>query len=166
METISNSVWQRKGSSVIFDSVSLGRFISEGAVVSLREALGWMKGFPPTPPVTGRTILISGLEALLETMSPEESNEYLACRIRPLIIEFQSRWTDCGIIFGFSAHEKAFVETAKEEEVLLRRRDGTAVRLSEGLWDGSATVNMKRVVREDSEPGKEVVVGYYVARIS
>ncbi|WP_413894508.1 hypothetical protein, partial [Candidatus Skiveiella danica] len=59
-----------------------------------------------------------------------------------------------------------FEETSLEEEVLFRRRDRKQVRLSEGLWDGSATVNMKRVVREGDQPGEEVIVGYYVARIS
>jgi hypothetical protein len=31
---------------------------------------------------------------------------------------------------------------------------------------GSATVNMKRVVREGDQPGEEVIIGHYVARIS
>ena len=44
METISNNVWQRRGSCVIFDQKSLGSFISDGTVVSLRQALEWAKG--------------------------------------------------------------------------------------------------------------------------
>ncbi|MHB8184396.1 MAG: hypothetical protein ACYDDN_11725, partial [Candidatus Desulforudaceae bacterium] len=78
----------------------------------------------------------------------------------------QNRWTDCGVVFGFSAHPKAFEETPMKEEVLFRRRGRETVRLSEALWDGSATLNMKRVVREGDREGEEVVIGYYVARIS
>lgn len=44
MDTITNTVWQRKGSCVIFDQKSLGPFISEGAVISLRQALSWSRG--------------------------------------------------------------------------------------------------------------------------
>lgn len=44
METILTTVWQRRGSSVIFDQKSLGPFISNGAVISLRQALSWAKG--------------------------------------------------------------------------------------------------------------------------
>jgi hypothetical protein len=166
MDTISTTVWQRKGSSVVFDQKSLGEFIAQDAVISLRDALAWMKGFPPAPPVPGRTIVISGLETMIETLPPAEAEAFLAQRIRPLLIEIQSRWTDRGVVFGFTSHEKAFEETSLEEEVLFVRRDRRKVRLSEGLWDGSATVNMKRVMRESGETGKEVLVGYYVARIS
>ena len=164
METISNTVWQRKGSCVIFDQMSLGPFIAEGAVVSLRQALAWSKELPANPPVPGRTILISGLETVIETMDIQEAHDFLTSTIRPLLIKLQNSWTDCGVVFGFSSHPKAFEETSLDEEVLFRRRDQKKVRLSEGLWDGSATVNMKRVVRVDA--GEEIAVGFYVARIS
>ena len=166
MDSISSTVWQRKGSSIIFDRAVLGEFISQGAVISLRKALGWMNGIPDHPPVPGRAIVISGLETIMETLPPRSAEEFLTHRIRSLIIELQNRWTDFGILFGFSSHEKAFEETAFEEEVLFLRGDRKQVRLSEGLWDGSASVNMKRIVKEDQKTGKEKTVGYYVARIS
>ena len=166
MDTISNTVWQRKGSCVIFDQRSLAPFISCGAVISLREVLSWSRGFPANPPVSGRTILISGLETVIETTEPQEAEAFLCCRMRPLLINLQNRWIDCGVVFGFTSHTKTFEETSLEEEVLFRRRDRKQVRLSEGLWDGSATVNVKRVAREDEQTGEEVIVGYYVARIS
>lgn len=166
METITTTVWQRKGSCVIFDQKSLGPFISDGAVISLRQALSWSKGLPAVLPVPGRTILISGLETVIETMNPQDAEEFLCRRIRPLLIHFQNRWTDCGVVLGFTSHPKTFEETSLEEEVLFRRRDRKQVRLSEGLWDGSATVNMMRVVREGDQPGAEATIGYYVARIS
>ena len=166
MDTISNTVWQRRGSSIIFDQKSLGGFIREEAVISLRQALFWMNELPSIPPVSGKTILISGLETLVETLPSDEAEDFLARRIRPLIIQIQNRWTDCGVLFGFSAHEKAFEETALEEEVLFRRRDRLIIRLSESLWDGSSSLNMKRITREADDTGNDLTVGYYVARIS
>lgn len=166
MDSISNTVWHRRGSSILFDQKSLGPFIAAGAVLSLRQALTWSKGLPAEPPVPGRTLLISGLETVIETMAQPEAEDFLARRIRPLLIHLQNRWTDCGVVFGFTAHPKTFVETTLEEEVVFHRRDRGQVRLSEGLWDGSAAMNMKRIVREGDKPGKETIVGYYVARIS
>lgn len=166
METISNTVWQRKGSCLIFDQKSLGPFITGGAVISLRQALEWAKKLPTSPPVPGRTILISGIETVIETMDPLTAEDFLSHRIRPLLIHLQNRWTDCGVVFGFTSHSRTFEETTFAEEVLFRRRDRKQVRLSEGLWDGTATANMKRIVRESDQPGEEVIVGYYVARIS
>ena len=77
MESISSTVWQRKGSSIIFDQDVLGKFISQGAVISLRIALGWMNKIPAHPPVTGKTIVISGLETIVETLPPEDAEEFL-----------------------------------------------------------------------------------------
>lgn len=166
MESISNSVWQRRGSAVVFDQKSLTPFITAGAVISLRQAMSWSKGLPSIPPVAGRTLLIAGLETMIETLESPEAEDFLARRIWPLLIRLQSQWTDCGVVFGFSAHPKAFEETARDEAVRFRRRDRKEVQLSEGLWDGSATMNMRRVVRDGDKPGEEIIVGYYVARIS
>jgi len=166
MNTLTHTVWQRRGTSVIFDQESLGPFISGGAVVSLRQALAWARDLPSVPPVPGPTLLVSGLETVIETLEPMDAEDFLRCRIRPLLLALQNRWTDCGVVFGFTSHPRTFEETSFEEEVLYRRRDRKTVRLSEGLWDGSAAVNMKRIAREGVKPGDEVTVGYYVARIS
>lgn len=164
MDVISNTVWQRKGSCIVFDQKSLSPFITN--VISLRQILSWTNGLPIDPPVPGKTILISGLETIIETMEPQDAEEFLSRRIRPLLKELQQRWVDFGIVFGFSAHSNCFEETSMEEEVLFHRRDQKQIRLSEGLWDGSATINMKRIVREEDKPESEIIVGYYVARIS
>lgn len=166
METITNTVWQRKGSCIIFDQKSLRPFISDGSVISLRQALSWARGLPAEPPVPDRTILISGLETVIETMEPQEAEEFLCRRVRPLLTLLQGRWTECGVVFGFTSHPKTFETKSLEEEVLFRRRDRKSVRLSQGLWDGSAVVNMKQIFGEGDQPGEEVTVGYYVARIS
>lgn len=135
-------------------------------MVSLREVLGWINNIPTEPPVPRKTILITGPETVSETIPLNEAEEFLTWRIRPLLIEMQSRWTDCGVVFGFSSHEKAFEEVSLAEEVHFNMRDKNTVHLSESLWDGSATMNMKRITREDAETGKDVIVGYYVACIS
>ncbi|WP_309741081.1 hypothetical protein [Methanococcoides alaskense] len=135
-------------------------------MISLREVLSWKNAIPSEPPIPKKTILISGLETVIETMSQIEADEFLSRRIRPLLIQIQNSWTDCGIVFGFSSHKKAFSEVSLDEEVHFHRRDKKTIRLSEGLWDGSATMNMKRITRDDAENGKEITVGYYVARIS
>ena len=166
MESLSHDVWQRKGSCVIFDQRSLAPFIAAGAVVSLHQALSWAKDPPDSPPVTGRTVLVAGLETLLETQPPDKAEAFLVGTIRPLLTSLQDRWTNCGIVFGLTSHPKSFEETPLNEEVLFRRRDRKTVRLSDGLWDGSATVHMRRIIREGAQPGENPVIGYYVARIS
>ncbi len=166
METISNTVWQRKGSCIIFDQKSLGPFIANDSVISLRQMLSWTKGLPENPPVPGKTILISGLETIVETMETQKVDELLSRQVRPILLDIRDRWPNFGIVFGFSSHKNTFRETALEEELVFHRRDKQQVRLSDGLWDGNATISMKRIVREGDKPGSDITIGYYVARIS
>lgn len=164
MRDMSSSAWRRRGSSIIFDKFTLSTLIGGGTLVSLREALGWSSSWPSAPPGKGQTVLVGGLETLLDVVKFSETENFLKNRVNPFIQEFQTRWDQCGLVFGFGTHERSFELTTSDEEVLFIRRDGERVRLSYALWDGSATMNLARLVRD--EQGKRITVGYYVARIS
>jgi hypothetical protein len=148
----------------VFDRYTLSPLIGGGTLVSLREALGWMKAWPSEPPGSVQTVLVGGIETFLDVLEPLEAQEFLKNRVNPFIQEFQARWDQRGLVFGFGTHERSFEVTASDEEVLFVRRNGERVRLSYSLWDGSATMNVTRLVR--NEQGKKITVGYYVARIS
>jgi hypothetical protein len=123
-----------------------------------------MNAWPTEPPSNGDTVLVCGIETFLEVMEPGEAQRFLRGRVRPFVQEFQARWDQRGLVFGFGTHERSFELTASDQEVLFVRRDGERVRLSHSLWDGSATMNMARLIWD--EQGKSVTAGYYVARIS
>ncbi|MBC7342270.1 MAG: hypothetical protein H5U02_07440 [Clostridia bacterium] len=166
MREMSSSAWLRRGSSVVFDKYILGRLIEAASLVSLRQALGWLKAWPVEPPDGRNTLLVSGLETVLEVLDPADAEAFLRKRVKPLILEFQYRWEQCGLVFGFVAPERSFEVTVADEEVLFVRRDGERVHLSFALWDGSATLDVTRLVREEAQTGKRITVGYHVARIS
>jgi hypothetical protein len=123
-----------------------------------------MHAWPAEPPVKGRTILVGGIETFLDVLEPSKAQEFLKNRVKPFVQEFQTRWDQRGLVFGFGTHERSFEVTLSDEEVLFVRRDGERIRLSHSLWDGSATMNVARLVRDDH--GKRSTAGYYVARIS
>jgi hypothetical protein len=123
-----------------------------------------MNYWPGEPPGRGETVLVCGIETFVDVMKPAEVQEFLKNRVKPFVQEFQARWDQRGLVFGFGTHERSFELTALDEEVLFIRRDGEQVRLSYSLWDGSATMNVARLVRV--KQGKSITVGYYVARIS
>ena len=164
MRDMSSSAWLRRGSSIVFDRVTLGPLIGGGALVSMREALGWINAWPAEPPGGGSTVLVFGIETFLDVLERAEAQEFLKNRVKPFVQEFQARWDQRGLVFGFGSHERSFDLTASDEEVLFVRRDGERIRLSYPLWDGSATMNVARLIRE--EQGRRITVGYYVARIS
>jgi hypothetical protein len=164
MRDMSSSAWLRRGSSIVFDRLTLGPLISGGSLVSMREALRWMNAWPAEPPGNGQTVLVCGIETFLDVMEPAESQNFLKSRVKPFVQEFQARWDQRGLVFGFGTHERSFEVTFVDEEVLFIRRDGERVRLSYSLWDGSATMNVARLIRD--EQGKSITVGYHVQFIS
>jgi hypothetical protein len=61
----------------------------------------------------------------------------------------------------------SFKETnGSREEVLFLRSDNQEVHISEGLWDGTAELNMQRLETTFISDNQKVPIGYYVKRIS
>jgi len=165
MKTLHNDAWRRQGSSIIFDAEELKKLLNENAMVSLREFLAWDQNIPENAPVQGQTVLVCGLETVMDSLPANEAQEFLSKKIRPLIRKLGNEWTNTGLVFGFSQGAQVFHETnGLTEEVVFLRKDNSQVRISEALWDGTAALNMHRV--EKKGDGQKVTAGYYVARIS
>ena len=161
MREMSSSAWRRRGSSIVFHRDLLVPLIEAGAMVSLREALSWVKNWPPEPPTGGNTILIAGLETCLEVMVPVEAEDFLRRTIRPFLLECRSRWDQCGLIFGFGCSEKRFC-VDPQENILFVHLDGTKIRLSEGVWNGAARDELFSLMTLDAAKNRDVVGGYHV----
>lgn len=164
-EISTNRTWQHRGSSIVFDRVALGPLITGGNMVSLRNALSWMSDWPENPPCSERTLLVCGLEACVDVLATQDVEVFLRAKIRPFIQEFQARWDQCGLVFGFSSSEHCFKETAAEEDVTWLRHDNKKIALSRWMWNGSSTLNLARIVRMDDRQNS-TIVGYHVPRIS
>jgi len=91
---------------------------------------------------------------------------FLSERIKPFILAFQDHWDQVGLVFGFGTSPRSFHVTLADEEILFLRRGGERIRLSSCMWDGSARLNVARLVRNGERPGTQVTVGYHVLRIS
>lgn len=163
MQEMTSSAWQRRGSSVVFHPQLLGPLIHDGCLISLRTALGWLKDWPADPPGNGSTVLVGGLEAVLEVMEPEEAEEFLRARMRRWVCEFQSQWDGRGLVFGFGCSAKRFKQDAYGN-VQFAVPGGHMVHLSESLWNGSALHDMYQILTEDHVTGKKESAGFYVRR--
>ena len=166
MRDLSSTTWQRRGSSVIWDRDALGPLLAADCLVSLRQVLGWRDHWPAEPPGNGSTVLVGGLETCLEVLVPEEAERFLRGTIKPFIIEFQAHWDQRGMVFGFGTSQHSFRLEGATEELYFVRRDRRHVRLSFAMWDGSSTLNLTRLLREDPQTRNRATIGYYVQRIS
>ena len=165
MLEMSSSAWQRRGSSVVYNRHMLGPLIVAVCLVSLREALGWLRKWPDEPQGNGHTVLVGGLETFLEVLSSAEAENFLRRRVKPLIQEFQSRWDQRGLVFGFGCSSRRFRVDA-QEDVLFSRPEGSAVHLSSGLWNGAAKQDMYQLFTRDPATSQLVPGGFHVRRLS
>ena len=145
MKEMTATRWLYQGSSIVFNRAMLGPLITQNGMISLRQALSWLNGWPAAPIGNGQTILVAGLEVYLDVMDVADSEKLLRQRIKPFILEFQSRWDQCGLVFGFSQVEK-FKTNAAEDEVLFQRKDRSQVRFSRHLWDGVSTASLGKAL--------------------
>lgn len=169
MKTLSATSWQRKGSTLLFGSEEIQKLLKKKSMVSLQEFLTWGGDIPDDPPIPedSSTILVCGLETVMDTLSPAEAEDFLRRKVRPVIKNVQDIWTDTGIVFGFPQGGQRFRETqGSQEEVLFLRSDNQAIRISEGLWDGTADLNMQRIETAFITDKQRVAIGYHVRRIS
>lgn len=164
MREMSSSAWLRQGSSLVFDKESLSPLIGSYSLISLRQALSWMQSWPSQLPGNRDTVLIGGLETILQVLPPLEAEDFLRTCVKSFLMEARDRWDRCGLVFGFGSPERAFVITPTDEEVIFIRGDREQIRLSYALWDGTATLNVTRLIRDDGE--NSTIIGYHVPRIS
>ena len=87
MNDMDATTWKRRGSSIVWSPDLLGSLITDGSVLPLRTALCWMtNGFPDDTPDGGKTVLIGGLQTVLETAgSTEEAYDWLRANIMPFL---------------------------------------------------------------------------------
>lgn len=167
MKEMDSTTWRRSGSSIVWSPELLGPLITTGEALSVRTVLCWMKdGFPDSPPGGGSTILVGGLQTVLETAnSPEEAYTWLRENIMPLVRAVQSQWDRVGLVFGMDGPGKLFHHNEADDLVYFGRlKDRTKnIRITLGIWNGAATGEgaYKLIV-----PGTTEVGGYHVKRVS
>lgn len=170
MQEMNSSSWQRTGCSIVWSPDLLGPLITAGTAVPVRTALAWMReGFPEEPPGGGMTILVGGLQTVMETLmtndSAGEAYEWLRANIMPLVRAVQSRWDRVGLVFGMDGPGKLFSLNEADDLVYFGRsknRDEN-VRITLGLWNGAATgKGASRLLI----PGTKETGGYHVLRVS
>lgn len=167
MNDMDSSAWQRSGSSIAWAPELLGPLITDGDALDIRTALSWMKhGFPDEPPGGGSTILVGGLQTLLETAdSSDVAYAWLREHVLPLVRAAQSQWDRVGLVFGMNGPGKWFHHNDADDLVYFgRSKDrAKAVKITLGIWNGAATgEGAYRLM----VPGTKEVGGYHVKRVS
>lgn len=90
MKQTLSTVWQRSGTSWIWDEEARNQVCSAHEVLSLRQFLRLVGHWPDDLPSNGdRTMVVAGLEGSLDLLSPEDAEAWLGEAIKHAILSFQ-----------------------------------------------------------------------------
>jgi len=96
-----DSVWQRRGTSWLWDETARNLVCTAGEVWSLRQFLQAVGNWPDDLPSNdNRTMVVAGLEGSLDLLAPEQGELWLTDTIKPAILSFQDAYAgESALIF-------------------------------------------------------------------
>ena len=90
MKQTLSTVWQRSGTSWIWDEEARNQVCAAHEVLSLRQFLQLVGRWPDDLPSNGdMTMVVAGLEGSLDLLSPEDAEVWLGDVIKDAILSFQ-----------------------------------------------------------------------------
>jgi len=172
MEEMTSSKWKRRGSSIVWHPELLADLISTIEPVSMRTLQGWLKnGFPESPPGDAPTVLIGGLQTVVETMmqthTPDAVVDWLRANVLAAVRAWKTHWPNVGLVFVMDGPGTLFEFNEGDELVYFGRGRDRAkkVKLSLAIWNGAASgAGAYQLLAE--KPGSKEVGGYYVGWMS
>lgn len=95
MRQLLDSVWQRRGTSWVWDEEARNQVCVASEVWSLRQFLQAVGHWPDDlPSNSNNTLVVAGLEGGLDLLTPEDAETWLGDGVKDAILSFQS-WYFC-----------------------------------------------------------------------
>jgi len=96
---VGDNLWSRRGISLLWDPDQLNDLCSPNEIISIRQLRqlhdsGWPE--EKLPLVRDKAIVVAGLDACIDALSPETATEWLETVIYPLNVSFQREVADGG----------------------------------------------------------------------
>lgn len=90
MKQLRDSVWQRRGTSWIWDAEALAEVCVPLEVWSLRQFLLAVGHWPEDlPSNNGATLVVAGLDGCLDLLAPSDAENWLGTEVKDAILSFQ-----------------------------------------------------------------------------
>ncbi len=170
-----SEIWTRRGVSVIWDAPTVAKLGSMARALSLRQWFRWQaEGWPEREAYyTGRderAIVVAGLDAALDSMTPEAATEWMQGKLLAAIREFQAEVAGGGqeaaLIF-WMVNRKRFEYRRAEDAVIWKAgpgHHGQIIPISHCIWNG-AQRDIARIVPMDCDD-QENGIGIFLQRVS
>ena len=91
MKQLRDTVWQRRGTSWLWDAEALAQVCVANEVWSLRQFLRAKGSWPDDLPSNGgNTLVVAGLDGCLDLLTPTDAEGWLASEMKDAILSFQA----------------------------------------------------------------------------
>lgn len=123
MRQVLDTVWQRRGTSWLWDEEARNQVCSAGEVWSLRQFLqaaqapGLPSDWPDDlPSNNGCTLVVAGLEGSLDLLAPDQGEIWLGDTIKRAILSFQDEYAgEAALIFWLpQGHNRLKVQASTD----------------------------------------------------
>jgi len=156
MRQIVDTVWQRRGTSWVWDEEARNHICAASEVWSLRQFLRARGGWPDDlPSNSGRTLVVAGLDGSLDLLTPNDAEAWLDDAIKPAILSFQDNWgSDGALVFWLpGGHNRVRVNPATDEvNWLCHAPHGHQIHFGRILWGQANEYPQQILLRDGGKP--------------
>lgn len=157
MRQVLDTVWQRRGTSWVWDEEARNQVCSAAEVWSLRQLLQAVGSWPDDLPSNGgRTLVVAGLEGGLDLLAPDDAEAWLGDAIKAAILAFQDEYGgDAALIFWLPLGQSRLkVQMASDAVAWVCEAPHRGSQLDFGriLWGEANEYPQEILLREGSKP--------------
>ena len=165
MRQLLDTVWQRRGTSWVWDEEARNQICSANEVWSLRQFLRGVGSWPDELPSNGgKTLVVAGLDGSLDLLTPADAETWLSDAIKAAVLSFQDEYEgDAALVFWLPGGQNRIRAQAATDEVswLCHTPHGHHIDFGRVLW-GQANEYPQEILLSDR--GKPV--GLFHLRIT
>ena len=119
MRQLLDTVWQRRGTSWVWDEEARNKICAASEVWSLRQFLRAVGNWPDDLPSNGgNTLVVAGLDGSLDLLTPTDAEAWLGDVIKPAILSFQDEYQGdaAALVFWLpDGHSRIKVQISTDE---------------------------------------------------
>lgn len=156
MRQLLDTVWQRRGTSWLWDEEARNQICSASEVWSLRQFLRAVDNWPDELPSNGgSTLVVAGLDGSLDLLTPTDAEAWLGDAIKPAVLSFQDEWgSDGALVFWLPGGGNRIRVQAATDEVnwLCHTPHGHQLDFGRVLWGQANEYPQEILLRDGSKP--------------
>lgn len=156
MRQTHDTVWQRRGTTWLWDEEARNQICVASEVWSLRQFLrtkgNWRDELPSNG---GRTLVVAGLDGSLDLLTPTDAEAWLSDAIKPAVLSFQDEYQgDAALVFWLpTGHNRIKVQAATDEvNWLCHTPHGHQIDFGRILWGQANEYPQEILLRDGGKP--------------